>query len=83
MTWKINLSIQVSMNENTTILLSTLFIKNDFANFYFTKAALRYGSTTIFVKYEEAEIHRSAIMQDFRENVRKQDYISPGAPAPN
>ena len=32
-----------------------------------TKAALRYRSTTIFVKYEEAEIHRSAIMQHFRD----------------
>ena len=46
-----------------------------------TKAALRYRSTTIlkyhyfkivvydgYVKYEEAEIHRSAIMQDFQDS---------------
>ena len=24
-----------------------------------------------YVKYEEAEVHRSAIMQDFRDNVEK------------
>ena len=36
-----------------------------------TKAALRYSSTTIFVKYEEAEIHRSAIMQNFRDSEKK------------
>ena len=24
-----------------------------------------------YVKYEEAEVHRSAIMQDFRDNVKK------------
>ena len=36
-----------------------------------TKAALRYRSTTIFVKYEEAEIHRSAIIQDFRDSEKK------------
>ena len=43
-----------------------------------TKAALRYRSTTVlwygcvkYVKYEEAEIHRSDIMQDFRDSEKK------------
>ena len=45
-----------------------------------TKAALSYRSTTIlklwynydgYVKYEEAEIHRSAIMQDFLNSGKK------------
>ena len=43
------------------------------------KAALRYCSTTIikllvydgYMKYEEAEIHRSAIMQDFQNSEKK------------
>ena len=40
-----------------------------------TTAALHYRSNNIcydgYVKYEGAEIHRSAIMQDFRESKKK------------